>query len=71
MRELGARLVNVHFNDPDRPQEFASALVPLLERCAAVGVSLAVENVPATSPEAINRLFTLWPRGAPVGLFAD
>ncbi len=80
--DLGAGLLNVHFDltatgQPRAPtvEEFAQALLPLLQRCSISGVRLAVENVPATSPEDVNRLFSLLPRshrGEPVvGLCLD
>jgi sugar phosphate isomerase/epimerase len=69
--DLGAGLLNAHFDEPGRPEEFARALAPFLDRCAAVGVRLALENVPAAGPDAFNRLFSLLPRGAPVGMCLD
>jgi sugar phosphate isomerase/epimerase len=60
--DLGAGLLNVHFEAPQRVEEFAAALLPLVERCSISGVRLAVENVPQTSPEDFNRLFALLPR---------
>jgi sugar phosphate isomerase/epimerase len=73
--DLGAGLLNVHFSDPARTEELATALVPLVQRCAISGVRLAVENVPATSPEDLNRLFELLPRiggnGPTVGVCLD
>src|SRR5262249_54563757 len=59
---LGAGLLNIHFEQGHRAEEFAQALVPWLRRCVAGGVKLALENVPATAPEAFNRLFSLLPR---------
>jgi sugar phosphate isomerase/epimerase len=74
--DLGAGLLNIHFSDPRRTEELAGALVPLIPRCAISGVKLAIENVPATSPEDFNRLFALLPRigsnsGATVGMCLD
>jgi sugar phosphate isomerase/epimerase len=60
--DLGAALLNVHLDDPARVDDFAHALVPVLQRCSISGVRLAVENTPATSPEDFNRLFALLPR---------
>jgi sugar phosphate isomerase/epimerase len=60
--DLGAGLLNVHFGEPQRAEEFARALTPWIDRCGVAGVKLAVENGPATSPEDINRLFTLLPK---------
>ena len=60
--DLGAGLLNIHFDEPRRADEFAHALVPLVQRCAISGVRLALENVPATSPEDFNRLFAHLPR---------
>jgi sugar phosphate isomerase/epimerase len=73
--DLGATLLNVHFSDPGRVEQYASAVVPLLERCAVSGVRLAIENVPPVGPEDFNRLFGLLPRVAgptgPVGMCLD
>jgi sugar phosphate isomerase/epimerase len=60
--DLGAGLLNIHFSEPRRVEEYAAAVTPLLQRCAISGVKLAIENVPATSPEDFNRLFSLLPR---------
>ncbi len=60
--DLGAGLLNVHFSDPQRGEEFARALTPWIDRCGIAGVKLAIENMPATSPEDFNRLFTLLPK---------
>jgi sugar phosphate isomerase/epimerase len=69
--DLGAGLINVHFTDPARPEAYAAAVIPFLEKCATVGITLSIENVPTTGPEAFNRLFALLPRGAPVGMCLD
>jgi sugar phosphate isomerase/epimerase len=60
--DLGAGLLNIHFDEPHRAEEFAHSLVPVMQRCAISGVRLAIENIPATSPEDFNRLFALLPR---------
>src|SRR5204863_213664 len=44
--DLGAGLLNIHFPGT-RPDEFARAVLPWVERCAAGGVKLALENVRA------------------------
>ncbi len=62
--DLGAALLNIHLTDHTRVHDFASAVMPLAQRCAISGVKLAIENTPATSPEDFNRLFALLPRGA-------
>jgi sugar phosphate isomerase/epimerase len=61
-RDVGATLLNVHLTDPSRVEEYASAIAPLMARCVASGVRLAIENIPAAGPEAFNRLFALLPR---------
>jgi sugar phosphate isomerase/epimerase len=61
--DLGAGLLNLHFEDPKRTEEYAQALLPWIGRCAVSGLKLALENVPGTSPEDFNRLFALLPRG--------
>jgi sugar phosphate isomerase/epimerase len=60
--DLGAGLLSIHFSDPRRVEDLADALPPLIQRCSISGVKLAIENVPATSPEDFNRLFSLLPR---------
>jgi sugar phosphate isomerase/epimerase len=73
--DLGAGLMVVHFSEPRRTEEFAAAVVRLLQRCSIVGVRLAIENVPHVAPEDFNRLFTHLPRatrnGPPVGMCLD
>jgi sugar phosphate isomerase/epimerase len=74
--DLGAGLLNVHFRDGRHVEEFAAAVLPLVQRCSISGVKLAFENVPEVSPEDVNRLFGLLPRPAPgnepaVGLCLD
>jgi sugar phosphate isomerase/epimerase len=65
--DLGAGLLNIHFSEPPRAEEYAAAVQPLVQRCAISGVRLAIENVPGTSPEDCNRLFCLLQRVAPRG----
>ena len=60
--DLGAGLLNLHFAQPHRADEFALALTPWVDRAGIAGLKVAVENVPATSPEDFNRLFSLLPR---------
>ena len=60
--DLGAGLLNIHLEDPAHVEEFAHALLPLVQRCSISGVKLAIENTPGTSPEDFNRLFSLLPR---------
>lgn len=73
--DLGAGLLNTHLTDPARIEDFASAIVPLVQRCSISGVKLAIENTPVTSPEDFNRLFAHLPRpvrnGPAVGLCLD
>ena len=42
--DLGAAVMNIHFSEPRRTEEFASALGPWIERCSISGVRLALEN---------------------------
>jgi sugar phosphate isomerase/epimerase len=65
--DLGAGLLNIHFSAPQQVEEYAAAVQPLVQRCAISGVKLAIENVPAVSPEDFNRLFALLARSAPKG----
>jgi sugar phosphate isomerase/epimerase len=68
--DLGAGLLNIHFSDPARLEEYARAVAPWIEQCKAAGVRLALENVPAVGPEDFNRLFGLLPRSG-VGMTLD
>ncbi|MFO0926110.1 MAG: sugar phosphate isomerase/epimerase family protein [Gemmataceae bacterium] len=68
--DLGADLINLHFNQLDRVDDFARSVVPLLDRCSAAGIRLALENLPAAAPDDFNRLFALLPR-AGVGMCLD
>jgi sugar phosphate isomerase/epimerase len=63
--DLGAGLLNIHFSVPQQVEEYAAAVGPLIQRCSISGVKLAIENVPATSPEDFNRLFALLLRSPP------
>ena len=69
--DLGAAVLNVHFSEPGRTEEFASALGPWVQRCAISGVRLALENVPHVGPDDFNRLFALLPRNGSVGMTLD
>lgn len=73
--DLGAGLLNIHLTDPRRLEDYASAVLPLMQRCSISGVKLAIENTPYTSPEDFNRLFALLPRtarnGPAVGMCLD
>jgi sugar phosphate isomerase/epimerase len=68
--DLGAGLLNVHLNDPRHLDDFAHAVSPWIDRCGVAGMKLAIENVPATSPEDFNRLFAHLPRNG-AGLCLD
>ncbi len=69
--DLGAAVLNIHFTEPRRTEEFASALGPWVERCSISGVRLALENVPHVGPDDFNRLFGLLPRNGAVGMTLD
>ena len=69
--DLGAAVMNLHFDEPRRTEEFASALGPWVQRCSISGVRLALENVPHVGPDDFNRLFGLLPRGGTVGMTFD
>jgi sugar phosphate isomerase/epimerase len=73
--DLGAGLLNIHLTDPRRLEDYAAAVLPLVQRCSISGVRLAIENTPLTSPEDFNRLFALLPKaarnGPAVGLCLD
>jgi sugar phosphate isomerase/epimerase len=60
--DLGARVLNIHLTDPRRVDPYAAAVRPFIDRCAAAGVQLAIENIPATGPHDFNRLFAQLPR---------
>ncbi|MFO0876323.1 MAG: sugar phosphate isomerase/epimerase family protein [Gemmataceae bacterium] len=59
--DLGAAVLNIHFSEPHRVEEFARALGPWVDRCGVAGIKLSLENVPGTGPEDFNRLFALLP----------
>jgi sugar phosphate isomerase/epimerase len=69
--DLGAAILNIHFADPRRTEEFASALGPWVQRCSISGVRLALENVPHVGPDDCNQLFALLPRNGAVGMTLD
>lgn len=63
--DVGAALINVHFElDPSLEEgqaieAYARAALPLIERVARAGMTLAIENTPAHGPEHFNRLFAV------------
>ena len=67
--DLGAALLNIHL--AGHPDDFAAAVLPFAERCAAAGVRLAIENTPDHSPEQFNRLFAVLPPSARAGMCLD
>ncbi len=56
-RDLGAGIVVLHFPLEADPSEAAAGLTEWAERAGEAQVALAVENTPATSPQALNALF--------------
>lgn len=66
--DVGARLLNIHLDAGGGAAAFARALKPLLQRLAATGIRLAIENTPLTTPEDCNDLFRLLFSSAGAGL---
>jgi phosphoglucan,water dikinase len=56
-RGIGAALLNVHLFEEAGLAAFVSAIIPLAQSTADAGISLAIENTPAHSPELFNELF--------------
>jgi sugar phosphate isomerase/epimerase len=57
--DIGASLFNIHFPlEPDL-HDCLEAIKPLILHIQAKRGQLAIENVPSTSPEDVNRLFAL------------
>ena len=55
--DVGAGLVNVHLFTERGIEAFGRALREPLERSVRSGISLSIENTPATGPDDFNRLF--------------
>lgn len=55
--DLGASVLNLHFSEAHRTDEFVHALGPWVDRCGVAGIKVSLENVPETGPEDFNRLF--------------
>jgi sugar phosphate isomerase/epimerase len=55
--EVGGGLVNIHLFAEQGIGAFARALREPLERSVRSGISLSIENMPATGPDDFNRLF--------------
>lgn len=73
---LGATLLNVHLFLDASIAAYAGALVPVLQRAAAAGLQVAIENTPETTPQHFNELFGAWqamglPAAARAGMCFD
>jgi sugar phosphate isomerase/epimerase len=56
-RDIGARLVNLHLYLDAGVEAYATALLPVLDAAGEAGVSVSIENTPATTPTDFNQLF--------------
>lgn len=56
-RDLGAVLLNLHFEHENGVTAFVHAIVPLIDQTAEAGLQLAIENTPHHSPEQFNEIF--------------
>jgi len=56
-REIGATLVNVHLEVAEGTRRFVQAITPTIERTAAAGVQLALENTVWSGPDHFNAFF--------------
>jgi sugar phosphate isomerase/epimerase len=55
--DVGARIVNFHLFCEPSADEFAAAVVALLDDARKAGVVLTLENTPVTSPDHFNGVF--------------
>jgi len=55
--DIGASLFNIHFPQEQELRRSLDEIEPLMLHIHAAGGLLAIENVPSTSPEDVNRLF--------------
>lgn len=60
--DIGASLFNIHFPLEQDLRDYLEAIKPLIRYFLAKGGQLAIENVPSTSPEDVNRFFALLKR---------
>jgi phosphoglucan,water dikinase len=56
-QDIGATLLNIHYDSDNHEAGFARALLPLITLTKQAGIRLAIENTVLTSPEEINGLF--------------
>ncbi len=56
-RDLGAVLVNIHFNHEQGVEAYVQAVMPFVRQVGEVGLQLAIENTPHHAPEQFNELF--------------
>ena len=55
-RDVGARVVNLHFATADF-ESYGRTMLALVDQLEPMGITLALENTVATGPDDINRLF--------------
>jgi phosphoglucan,water dikinase len=56
-RDIGADLVNLHLYMEEGAQVFVTRLAPVLSHAADVGVRIAIENTPLTTPADFREFF--------------
>ncbi|MCL5096117.1 MAG: sugar phosphate isomerase/epimerase [Candidatus Omnitrophica bacterium] len=57
-RDLGAALFNIHLAVDEGIAAYVRAILPFVVRSAELGLQIAIENTPVTTPEHFNRLFS-------------
>ena len=55
--EIGAKLINIHYDESSSPKEFVQSLEPVIIATHVRGIELAIENTPLHTPENFNAIF--------------
>ena len=55
--DLGAALLNIHLEAGQGVETYVRAITPLVQRVGELGLQLALENTPLTTPPHFNELF--------------
>jgi sugar phosphate isomerase/epimerase len=56
--DMGARNLNMHLSSERGIEAFEKTLSPVLRRLAGLPIRLSIENIPSSTPEEFNELFT-------------
>ncbi len=75
-RDLGARVVNIHFPSHDDLEANGRAVLALADQLGPLGITLALENTVSVGPDDLNRFFARLPgragrRTRDIGLCLD